>query len=680
MTASIVRHPWCATAALCVAGAAQAATGYVRVDQIGYEAGLPMRAYLMSASPLRGETFKVETAAGRVAAAGTVGGKLGDWASYSVYPIDFTLSVPGRYAIRVGGAVGAASPVFPVAAPAALYGAPLAKTLLFYRNERDGPDYIASPLRRAPGHLNDASATVYRTPAFDGDDRIIGRLAPTGGKIDASGGWWDAGDYLKFVETASYTVALMAVGIRDFPKEMGAGSAVSDFTAEARFGLDWLLRMWDQPSRTLAYQVGIGSAFATSDDVSDHDLWRLPQADDTYAGRDPIYEYIRHRPVFRAGAAGSRLSPNLAGRLAADFALCFQIFRATDPSYAGRCLAAAETIFDLADTAPAGRLLTAAPWDFYHETEWRDDLELGAVELYFALKADGLPRGLPHKDPGYYLARAADWAYAYINGPNDQSDTLNLYDVSGLAHFELYRAIALARKPPLTVSQADLLADLAAQIAASVAAAQDPFGAGYNWSYGDTTSHLAGLSVMAKEYAWLTGDPRYETLSRRWLANVFGANAWGTSLIIGVGSTFPDCPHHQVANILGSLTGGAPVLAGAVVDGPNSATSSVWLSGMRACPPGGGDRFRPFNGRDAVYNDNVQSYTTVEPAIDLTATSMLMYSWRIAGAPSAARLGPTGRWRPSIRPTSPSDFAVRSTIQPGATKSVCGVTPKPGTC
>src|SRR5215831_4066280 len=122
MTASIVRHLGWATAALCFAGAAEAATGYVRVDQIGYEAGLPMRAYLMSASRLSGETFKVENAAGHVAAAGAIGGKLGDWASYSVYPIDFTLSAAGRYSIRAAGAVGASSPTFQVAAPAALYG------------------------------------------------------------------------------------------------------------------------------------------------------------------------------------------------------------------------------------------------------------------------------------------------------------------------------------------------------------------------------------------------------------------------------------------------------------------------------------------------------------------------------------------------------------------------------
>jgi endoglucanase len=55
---------------------------------------------------------------------------------------------------------------------------------------------------------------------------------------------------------------------------------------------------------------------------------------------------------------------------------------------------------------------------------------------------------------------------------------------------------------------------------------------------------------------------------------------------------------------------------------------------MVTCPPGGGDRYRAFNGHGAVYKDDVQSYSTDEPAIDLTATSFLMYAWRIAGGPS----------------------------------------------
>src|SRR6266849_5120080 len=51
--------------------------------------------------------------------------------------------------------------------------------------------------------------------------------------------------------------------------------------------------------------------------------------------------------------------------------------------------------------------------------------------------------------------------HAYITGPNDATDTLNLYDVSGAAHYELYHAIAQAGNPAgLEVTQADLLSDL----------------------------------------------------------------------------------------------------------------------------------------------------------------------------------------------------------------------------
>src|SRR5439155_7302655 len=116
---------------------------------------------------------------------------------------------------------------------------------------------------------------------------------------------------------------------------------------------------------------------------------------------DSHYRYIRNRPVFRAGPPGSLISPNLAGRDVAALALCYQVYKASDPTYANQCLLSAEHIFDLANTAPSGNLLTAIPFSFYPETEWRDDLELGATEMYFALASGTPPTGLPHSDPLY---------------------------------------------------------------------------------------------------------------------------------------------------------------------------------------------------------------------------------------------------------------------------------------
>src|SRR5260370_37767887 len=85
----------------------------------------------------------------------------------------------------------------------------LDKALSFYQNERDGPNYIPSALRTAPGHLNDASAMTYLTPNMNSSGRFSGDLTPLGVNIDASGGWWDAVDYLKVVETISSIVDLM---------------------------------------------------------------------------------------------------------------------------------------------------------------------------------------------------------------------------------------------------------------------------------------------------------------------------------------------------------------------------------------------------------------------------------------------------------------------------------------
>jgi endoglucanase len=615
-----------------------AQSAFVRVNQVGYPMNATKRAYLMSSTAETGATFKVVNSSGTSVYSAPIGPKLGSWGSFSnVYALDFDLvTTAGTYNITILGPAAATSPSFAVDSSANLYTGPLANSLYFYENERDGANFISTALRSAGGHLNDSVASVYLTPNVNKNGRFSGDLSPIGAQVDASGGWWDAGDYLKFVQTESYTVALMLVGVRDFPNQMGAGSSSSNFSAEARFGIDWLQKMWDDSTKTFYYQVGIGDG--NSQTVSDHDIWRLPQADDTYQSCSSNYRYICHRPVFinTAGGANASISPNLAGRMAAALAECYQVFKGSDPAYADRCLLSAEHIFDLANTAPSGNLLTVIPFSFYPESEWRDDLELGATELYFAVQAGGLPAGLPHTDPTFYLTAAARWANAYITGPGDASDTLNLYDVSGLAHYELYRAIGLAGNPTgLAVTQAALLADLKKQLDKAVTqAGSDPFGFGFPWAAYDTTSHGGGLVVMANEYDNLTSSTAYAAYASRWLANVLGTNAWGTSLIVGDGSTFPHCMQHQVANLLGSLDGTSPVLKGAAVEGPNSIATKGLLSGMRTCPADGVDVFAQFNGNGAVFKDNVQSYSTVEPAIDLTASSFLAFSWTIAGAPA----------------------------------------------
>ncbi|PYX33041.1 MAG: hypothetical protein DMG77_02070 [Acidobacteria bacterium] len=621
-----------------LAHAARGSSAFIRVNQVGYVGSSPKRGYLMASGSEAGATFAVKNSSGTTVYSAGVGTSLGAWGAFSsVYALDFdSVSTAGTYTISVASPIAATSPSFKIDTASNLYTTPLANALYYYETSRDGPNYIPNALRTAPGHLNDQSAKAYFTPPFDRKDNA-GPLTATGAVVDASGGWWDAGDYMKFVETHSYTVAMMLVGVRDFPGQMGSGSSSSNFTSEARFGLDWLQKMWVDNNQTLYYQVAVASGGRNY--AGDHDIWRLPQADDNYQGCAAPYQYVCNRPVFQntAGGAGASISPNIAGRLAASFALCYKLFSASDSTYANQCLLSAEHIFDLANTAPTGNLLTVGPFDFYPETEWRDDLEWGATELYFALQgATNLPPGLPHTDPMYYLQKAATWANAYMTGPNDAADTLNLYDVSGLAHFELYRAIVLAGNPSgLATSEAALLADLKKQLDKAVTqAGKDPFGFGFPWNMFDTTSHGEGLVVMGNEYDNLAGSTAYATYGIRWQANVLGANAWGTSLIVGDGGTFPLCMQHQVTNLVAKPPNGPPFLLGAAVEGPNSFAAKGTLSGMVTCPPNAVDSFAQFNGNGAVFQDNVQSYSTVEPAIDLTASSFLAFSWAIAGAPS----------------------------------------------
>jgi endoglucanase len=609
------------------------ASAFVRVNQVGYPAAATKRAYLMAGAAETGATFSVKDAGGTTVASGSVGTSLGSWSSTwsFVYALDFDgVTATGSYTIAVTGPVPATSPSFRVDTGTNVYATPLANALSFYQTERDGPNYVPSALRGAPAHLNDRNAMTYLTPHANSSGRFSGDLAPLGVRVDASGGWWDAGDYIKGVETLGYATDLLLAGVRDFPAQMGAGSAGADFTAEAKFGTDWLLRMWDDTTSTFHYQVGIGTGNAKT--IGDHDIWRLPQADDAFGGTDPLYRYIRNRPVFRAGQPGSPVSPNLAGRSAAAFGLCFQLYKASDPAFANRCLLAGQHVFDLADTAPSGNLTTYVPFSFYPETEWRSDLELGATELYLAVAGGGLPAGLPHTDPLFYLRQAAHWANAYLNSPEDAADTLNLYDVSGLAHFDLHRAITQAGNPPgLEVAQAALLADMKKALDGALAqAATDPFGFGFPWATWDTTSHGAGLAVMASEYDQLSGTSTYARYGSRWLDNVLGANAWGASFIIGDGSVFPHCPHHQVANLVGSQDGTPPVLKGAAVEGPNGTLYRGLQTGMRNCPPDDSDPFAQFNG-SAKFRDDIESFSTVEPAVDLTATSPLAFARQAAG-------------------------------------------------
>jgi endoglucanase len=615
-----------------------------RVNQAGYPQDAPKRMLVMSDRRIRAPRFEVVDSHGHAVLRARAAGPARWNRRYLVYALDFSrVRVSGLYAIRFAGA---RSPRVRVASAPALYR-PLANAALsFLRSQRDGPEVVPGAMRRRRSHLSDASATVYRVPRYRGT-ALAGTLVPTAEHVDVSGGWFDAGDYLKLVETASFVDVALLYTARDYPSGVSSPSALLD---EARHGTDWLLEMWDSSRGVLYTQVGIGDGTPNERILGDHDLWRLPQTDERGHPKpgSPTW-FIAHRPVFAGNAPGHPISPNLAGRVAAAFGLCAQLFAHSDLAYAQRCLLAGQTIYDRADTHPHGQLVTSVPFAYYTEPEWRDDMELGATELYLGTSAleGAQPAGLPHPEAVFYLSPAGYWANAYITAKRSGQDSLNVYDVSALADRDLERILQTPQAryaieevetvnvptgiPALSKDRRDQLA-LAHRLAG-----REPFGLADPAMPTDTVSHAFGYAVQVRLYDAMAGTGAFGALAQSQLDWVLGANAWGSSFVVGAGSVFPHCLAAQIPNLSGSLNGRRPLLAGATVNGPAGLDELRELGapdGYRRCPRRGSssDPFRAQSGHGLGYLDDVRSPMTSEPSDDLAALTLLASAQLAAGS------------------------------------------------
>jgi endoglucanase len=459
---------------------------------------------------------------------------------------------------------------------------------------------------------------VYATPAFVTDDVIADAdLTRIGGPVNVEGGWSDAGDYLKLTHSTAYGAITLLAASRALGR-----SAPGTLDAEARHGVDWLAKMWEPRTRTLYLQVGIGSGNAAGTFTGDHDLWRQPERDDS--DTDPADRYAAaHRPVFAAAPPGAAISPNLAGRVSAAFAMAAQVDAAHHPRRARAEYRAATSLYARAGIAdPPDPLVTALPNAFYPEDTWQDDMELGATEIALAAQRLGI------RGAAGYLSDAAAFANGYLAA--ETGDTFNLYDTSALAHADLITAIRRAGHPRgLAVSRARLVADLKRQVQTGADRARsDVFHAGGVYTDFDADSHTFGLIATEAMYQAASGDRSFAgfaTEQRDWL---LGANAWGTSFMIGEGSTFPRCPQHQISNLRAGPDGSRPVLTGAVVNGPNDPALfedglGDYQDGMVPCRSDGQDRYGGFNRPDSRYVDDVRAWQTSEPALDMTGTAII---------------------------------------------------------
>ena len=373
--------------------------------------------------------------------------------------------------------------------------------------------------------------------------------------------------------------------------------------------------MWDEQSGTLHIQVGIGSGNKQGTFAGDHDLWRLPQADDH--DTDPQHRYVAHRPVFDAAPAGradqSRTSPAGCRRPSP-----WPRSSTPRPTPRRRCdeLHEAQALYARADTAtPPRPLVTALPHAFYPESVWQDDMELGAAEIARAAQLLGEP-ATP------YLRKAASLGRA-LPAASGSTDTLNLYDVGALAHASLARrhgrVVPHGKGSPSPAGRWSH--DLAAQVRQGrPARAARPVRCGRRrHRVRRELPHLRPGRHAPRSTTWPTGSHRFEDFASAQRSWLLGGNPWGVSAMVGIGSSYPRCMQHQVANL-----SPAPDL-GAVVNGPNGAGNfEGGLGGfqdeMRHCSR---PRYRAFDGQGSRYVDDVRAWQTDEPALDMTAAAIL---------------------------------------------------------
>jgi endoglucanase len=623
------------------AGASQTPPPQVRVNQVGYPSSGPKTAYAMLPHKVASVRFQVVTPYG-VAYRGSSADDVGAWnANYpAVYRLSFSgLTLPGQYRIKLLSPAAASSPGFIIGDGTQLYRQLLDNSVRYFTSERDGPDVDSSVMNRQPANLTDEKANVYADPRYDSNDNLLGTLKKTGGPVDVSGGWFDAGGgYEKFGYTASYADALMLLAARAQTNKQGPNS-YDQLQQEAAFGLQWVTKLWNPARKVLYAQVGIGTGNASNTIQGDYNFWFLPQQEDRMnvkpgGNPGPSAYYVKYRPVFPAAPPGQKVSPNLAGRFAADFALGAQVEGAggSDPGQAQHLLSLARSVYAMAKTTDVGQLVTVFPHDFYPATQWKSDMLWGAAEIALADEATGAPAARVHAD----LATAARWARAYIAQGHD--DTFNLYDTGAVAEAELIQAMRQAGAFP--ISPATLLADMAAQLRAGQAQAKgDPFALGSELGNSDASPHAFGLYITNALYRKYGGsDPsgQFTSFAQQQLNFALGANGWGTSFVVGAGTVYPHCMQSEIANLAGSLTGSGDIQLGATTDGPSSPDNFVGLGtvdGMRACSAG---HFAPFNTKTAAYEDNVVSWPSVEPADDYTANSLMAFA---LGADQGSGLG-----------------------------------------
>ncbi|XP_051146403.1 endoglucanase 24-like [Andrographis paniculata] len=185
------------------------------------------------------------------------------------------------------------------------YADALAKSILFFEGQRSG--YLPADQRLS-----------WRGNSGMGDGWTVSQ--------DLTGGYYDAGDNVKFNFPMAFTTTMLAWSVVEFGDLMPPPERRNALVA-IRWATDYLLKTVAQPNRIFV-QVG--------DPVIDHNCWERPEDMDTA------------RTVYTVEAPSP--ASDVAGETAAAMAAASMAFRSSDPGYADTLLRTAFRVFQFADS------------------------------------------------------------------------------------------------------------------------------------------------------------------------------------------------------------------------------------------------------------------------------------------------------------------------------------------
>ncbi|KAK8916025.1 Endoglucanase 23 [Platanthera zijinensis] len=240
------------------------------------------------------------------------------------------------------------SPPPPVITAAHDYADALTKSILFFEGQRSGrlpPDQRAN--WRGDSALSDGSSAG----------------------VDLQGGYYDAGDNVKFGFPMAFTTTMLAWSVIEFGEFMPSGE-LRNAAAAVRWATDYLLKTLALPDRVFI-QVG--------DPTKDHNCWERPEDMDT------------ERTVY--GVSPERPGSDVAGETAAALSAAAMALRPIDGEYADELLRGSFRAFEFADKHRGAYSddpdLKAGGCPFYCDFDgYQDELLWGAAWLRRASQND----------------------------------------------------------------------------------------------------------------------------------------------------------------------------------------------------------------------------------------------------------------------------------------------------